>query len=217
MRIANKWSEVSQKQYIEIADINAIDMDVLDKQVKILSILSNTPEDVIIQLEIPTLMKAIRVCNFIYTPPSAGHIKQYIKIGKRKFSVNTQVNKLVGGEYIDYTSMIKTQEELTRNLPKIIAIFLHPVNLFGFKNRKCYEKTVHNTMVQTLESRNKTAKLIESNLMMDNVMMLSGFFLKSYEVLTQATLDYSVLQMKKTRAKLNKLIKEDSESIGVGI
>jgi len=32
MRIANKWSEVSLKQYIEIADINAIDMDVLENK-----------------------------------------------------------------------------------------------------------------------------------------------------------------------------------------
>jgi hypothetical protein len=53
--------------------------------------------------------------------------------------------------------------------------------------------------------------------MMDNVMMLSGFFLKSYNVLIQATLDYSVLEIKKTRANLNKLIKEDSKNIGVGI
>ena len=84
--------------------------------------------------------------------------------------------------------------------------------MFGFKKKSCYEDKI-----QTLESRNATAKLIESNLMMDNVMMLSGFFLNSYNVLIQATLDYSVLEIKKTRAKLNKLIKEDSKSIGVGI
>lgn len=206
MRIANKWSEVSLKQYIEIADINAIDMDELDKQVKILSILSNTPEDTICQMNLSDLKEAIRHCQFIYTPPLAGHIKQYIKIGRHKFEVNTNLRKISGGEYIDYTNLIKDQSEVTRNLPRIIAIFLHPVNWFGFRKGK-----------HTIESRNKTAKLIEANMKMDNVMMLSGFFLKSYEVLTKATLDYSVLQMKKTRSKLNKLIKEDSESSGVGI
>lgn len=212
MRIANKWSEVSLKQYIEIADINAIDMDVLDKQVKILSILSKTPEDIICQMNLSDLKEAIRHCQFIYTPPLAGHIKQYIRIGKRKFNVNTNVKDITGGEYIDLTSLIKDQADLTRNLPRIISIFLHPVNMFGFKKKSCYKDKI-----QTLESRNATTKLIESNLMMDNVMMLSGFFLKSYNVLMQATLDYSVLEMKKTRAQLNKLIKEDSKSIGVGI
>lgn len=206
MRIANKWSEVSLKQYIEIADIQAIDMDELDKQVKILSILSDTPEDVICQMNLSDLKEAIRHCQFIYTPPLAGAIKQYIKIGKHKFEVNTNLRKISGGEYIDLTNLIKDQSEVTRNLPRIISIFLHPVNWFGFRKGK-----------HTIESRNKTSKIIESNMKMDNVMMLSGFFLKSYEVLTKATLDYSVRQMKKTRAKLNKLIKEDSESTGVGI
>ncbi len=171
MRIAEKWSEVSLKQYIEICDVSVIDMDVLDKQVKILSILSNTPENIICQMNLSDLKAAIRVCQFIYTKPLAGHIKQYMRIGNRKFEVNTNMKKIFGGEYIDLVELIKNKSDVTNNLPKIISIFFHPVNWFGFKSKANYTEGV-----QTLESRNKTAKLIEENLMMDDVFRLSGFF-----------------------------------------
>ena len=108
--------------------------------------------------------------------------------------------------------MIKEKSDVTKNLPKIIAIFLHPVNFFRFKKKSCYDNDC-----QTLESRNKTAKIVEDNLMMDNVMMLSGFFLKSWQVLAKATLDYSELQTKKARKQLKKAIAKDSKSTGDGI
>lgn len=211
MRIASKWSEVSLKQYMEIADINAIDMDELDKQIKILSVLSNTSEDKLCQMSVSDLKESIRVCQFIYTEHLAGHIKQYIKIGTKKFSINTDLKKITGGEYIDLTSFIKDKKQVTKNLPQIIAIFLHPVNWFGFKKNDCYIEGC-----QTLASRHNTSELIECKLMMDEVMTLSAFFLKSWKALTKATLDYSELQMKITAKKLSKAIKQDLQSTGAG-
>lgn len=211
MRIKTKWSEVTLKEYITIADITAIDMDVLDKQVKILSVLSNTPEDILCQLSLSDLKEAIRHCQFIYTKPLAGHIKQYIRIGKHKFSVNTNLKKITAAEYIDLTSLIKDKDEVTRNLPKVISIFLHPVNWFGFKKKSCYENNV-----QTIESRNKTAEIIEDKLMMSDVMMLSGFFLRSWNRLTKATIDFSESQTAKARKMLLKVMSEDFKSTGVG-
>lgn len=212
MRIANKWSEVSLKQYIEICDVQAIDMDLLDKQVKILSILSKTPEETICRMNLSDLKEAIRHCQFIYTQPLAGHIKQYIRIGTHRFKVNPNLNKITGGDYIDLTSLIKDKGLVTNNLPQIISIFLHPVNWFGFRKKLFYKDGG-----QTIESRNRTAKLIEEKLMMDEVMTLSGFFLKSWHALTKATLEYSVLQTKKARKELEKVMREDSSSTGRGI
>lgn len=212
MKIAQNWSEVSLKQYIEIAEISAVDMDELDKQVKILSILSNTPEDVICQMPLPQLKQAIRECQFIYTKPKQEPIKQFITIGLNRFEVNTNLKKINGGEYIDLTGFIKDKSDVTKNLPQIIAIFLHPVNWFGFRKKICYVNSS-----QTLDSRNRTAKIIEDKMMMDDVMMLSGFFLSNWNTLIKSTLSYSELQMKKTKKELDKLIEADSKSIGVGI
>ena len=75
MKVANTWAEVSLKQYIEITDISAIDMDELDKQIKVLAVLSNTSEDLLCAMELSLLKQAIRECQFIYTKPPTKHIK----------------------------------------------------------------------------------------------------------------------------------------------
>lgn len=211
MKIPTSWAEVTLKQYIEVADINAIDMDELDKQVKILSILSNTPEDIICYMPLPQLKEAIRACQFIYTKQTTGSIKQFLRIGANRFEVNTNLKTITGGEYIDLTGFIKDKNDVTKNLPQIIAIFLHPVNWLGMRKKSAYHQGC-----QTLESRARTAKLIQDKLMMNEVMILSGFFLNSWKVLTKATLNYSELQMKMTKKQLEKLIKEDSKSTGAG-
>ena len=200
MKIADNWSEVSLKQYIEIFDIMAIDMDELDKQVKIVSILSNEPETTVLKLSTPAFKQAVRVVSFIYTKPDNLYFKPYLRIGLKRFKVNYLLNTIKAGEYIDLVSYCKDQKEVHNRLSQIIAIFLEPVNIFGFRKSGCYENGC-----QTLDSRNKTAKLIEDNLMMNDVFALSGFFLKSYNALIKATLDYSDSQM--TRAK--KLMKRE--------
>jgi len=212
MRVPDKWSEVSLKQYIEITDVVAIDMDELDKQVKILSILTKLDEDTVTALAIPRLKEAIRACAFIYGKPELKPTEDFIKIGGKRFRINKMLNTLSGAEYIDMTSLVKDPKQITANLPKIIAIFLHPVNIFGFKKGKYYDKGF-----QTLESRMATAKLIEDHLMMDKVMNLSGFFLRNWEALTKATLRYSDLQTMKARKNLKKLLKGVSLSTGRGI
>ena len=212
MRIKNQWSEVSLKDYIEICDIIAIDMDELDKQVKILSILSGVSEDKLCQMSLPHLKEAIRHCQFIYSLPKDMPVRQSITIAGQRFIINTFLNEITGGEYIDMVSLTKDKELITKNLPQIIAIFLKPVNWFRREKKGCFENGT-----QTLESRNKTAKLIEENLMMDEVMRMSGFFLRSWTALTKATLDYSIVQNQKMTNQLLKEIKKDSKSFGVGI
>jgi hypothetical protein len=212
MRIPTNWSEVSLKKYIDIAEINAIDMDEIDKQIKILSILANVNENILLDLNLFNLKQAIKHCQFIYTPPVSIPIKQYIRIGKHKYSINTNIKEITGGEYIDLTSMVKNKENITVNLPNIIAIFLHPVNFWGLKIKDCYEKDI-----QTLASRSKTAKIIEENLMMDNVMMLSSFFLSSWKALTKATMEYSEIKLLKTKKMLTKEMKGDFKIFGAGV
>lgn len=212
MKVATDWAEVSIKQYIEITDLSAIDMDELDRQIKVLAILSNTSEELLCAMELSSLKQAISACKFIYSKPVSSPLLNYIKINGHKFYVNMNFKNISAGEYIDMTSMVKDPLTVSQNLPKIIAIFLHPVNFFNYKKKKCYENKW-----QTLESRNDTAQLIEEHLMMDKVMMLSGFFLKSWEKLAKTTLDYSVLQTEKARKKLKKIVAKDSKNIGHGI
>lgn len=212
IKIPTTWAEISLKQYIEIADIIAIDMDEIDKQIKIISILSKEPETKIMEMNLSALKEAIRITSFIYTKPKTKGIKHVIRLGLQRFEINYDLKKINAGEYIDLTSMTKDKDLITQNLPMILAIFFHPINIIGQRKKTCYVNGA-----QTLESRIKTSKLIEKHLMMDDVMQLSSFFLTVSVRLTEATIKIIEKENKKVANQLNELIKKDLQSFGDGI
>lgn len=203
MKLPNKWSEVSLKKYIQIVEVSAVDMNELDKHVKILSILSGESEDKILDLSLTEVKGFIRDISFIYTKPEGGTLKKCRKLGGNKFDINYNLKNITGGEYIDLTSYVKDPLKTTSNLPEIIAIFLKPVNLLGFPKRKCYKNEI-----QTSESREATAKLIYDHMMMDEVAGLSGFFLRNYEASMKAIQGCLTKQTKKNQEAVRKLYRK---------
>jgi len=212
MKVATKWSEITLHQYIEVVEVSSVDMDEIDKQVKIIAILSKESEDKILDLTLTQIKELAKVTQFIYTPPLSGAIKQLIKINGKKYSVNHYMNKLSGGEFIDLSNYTKDKETVTNNLPFIISIFLHPVNMFGQKKRKYYDKNGKGEWCQKLESRNDTAKEIRDSMLMSDVFALSGFFLKLWDALIKTTADYSIEKVN----KLNKRIAKELDSLSIG-
>lgn len=212
IKVPTSWAEISLKQYIEVADVLAIDMDELDKQVKIVSILTKEPEATILEMNLTALKEAIRLTSFIYTKPKTKGIKHVIRLGLQRFEINYDLKKINAGEYIDLTSMTKDKDLITQNLPMILAIFFHPINIIGRRKKNCY---VNGS--QTLESRIKTSKLIEKHLMMDDVMQLSSFFLTVSVKLTEATIKTIEKSNKKIAKELNELISKDLQTFGDGI
>lgn len=217
IKLPTSWGDVTLKKYIEITEFQAVDMDELDKSVKILSILSDKTEDEILDISLPDIKECIKRIQFIYTTPEEGKIKQKIKINGHRYFINLNVRSITGAEYIDFTSLLKEKDKITQNLTQILPIFLKPVNIFGFKKKKCYRINDKNEEVQTLESRAFTSKLILDNLTMDIVFNLSGFFLRNYQALTKATLDCIIKENSKKRELiLRKMKKEGFKNTGAG-
>ena len=216
MQIPKSWADVSLKQYIEISEVQEIDLDELDRNVKILSILSKCPEEKIWDLSLSEVKGYIRQIAFIYTTPQSKGIRQSIRIKGQRFRIETNLKELRGGEYIDLANLTKEKEEITGNLSQIIAIFLKPINFLGLKKKSCYKLNDKGVYVQTLQSRALTAKHIEKHLSMDIVFELSAFFLKSGDALIQVGLNYSTAKLKQTAKELIKEIRA-SKNIGVGI
>lgn len=203
MKLPTKWSEVSLKQYIEITEVSIIDMDELDKSVKILAILSGAKEDFFLELPLNQVKEYIRSIQFIYTNPEGGALRHTRKFGIKKYKINYKLSDITGGEYIDLTGFIKDPIKVTQNFPQILAIFFKPINWLGLNKKGCY----HNGN-QTVESRIETAKILY-DLPMDEVAALSGFFLRSYEALTKATIQTVEKMNKKNRKNLEKLMKKE--------
>lgn len=202
IKLPKSWNDITLKQFIEVCEINEVDMDYLDKEIAILAILANVEQIEIESLSIIEIKEASRSIRFIYSKPELKGIKQYIWLGFNKYKINNDVKSISGGEYIDLTSLTKEPKEINKNLPSILSIFLQPVNYVGFKKSKCYKNGI-----QTLESRNKTKKDIEKYLMMADVMQMSAFFLNNWNSLIKATQEYTILESKKTAKKINKLVK----------
>jgi len=210
IKIKDNWSEVTLKEYQDISELNGIDMDEINRQIKIVSILSKFSEDEIEAFPLPTLKAAIRATDFLYTTPEPMPLKNIWIKGKR-YRVNLRLNELTGGEYIDLTGYTKDAKEITGNLHHLIALFLHPVNFFGFRKGKYYKGGS-----RPLNVRNEIAKSLPDNIKMDVVFRLSGFFLPNFQALLKATLDCSVTELLKTKKKLMRMKKQMKHSKSTG-
>lgn len=189
-------------------------MDELDKHVKIISILSGLTEDQVLELSISDLKSAVFSIAFIYADPKTSGVRTSIRIKGNRFHINNNIQKLTGGEYITFASLIKDKGQVTANLPEIICLFFQPVNFLGLKKKSCYSRSASGEYIQKLDSFNKTSKLIRDHLTMDVVLQLSSFFLKSWQTSIKATQDY-LLKMNRKNMKI--LAREmDSGSIGLG-
>lgn len=204
MKVPTQWSEVRLKQYIEVSEIAQVDMDELDKNVKILSVLTGRSEDEVMALNLTELKEAVKAIRFIYTQPKTEGIRSSIRIKGNRFHINNKVNELTGGEYITFTSLLKDRNQITANIPQILSLFFKPVNFLGLRKKACYTRNDKGVWIQNLESYDKTAQLIQDHLTMDVVMELSGFFLRNYQILIKSTQDYLIKMTEKNRKMILK-------------
>ena len=203
MKLPNSWKEVPLKHYIEISEVSFIDMDEIDKAVKILAILSSQSEEDIIELTVDEIARYTKQVSFVFKKYEPKGVPTFIRLKGKRYSLNNDVKSLSGAEYIDFTSLIKDKQDIAKNLPQILAIFLEPINIFGFKKKDCYRKNPEGNYIKKLQVRVDVAKdclELPSTTAMD----LAGFFLKSYESLTKATLNYLKLKQMKTMKILRK-------------
>jgi hypothetical protein len=203
--VPTSWADVTVKQFIELSEVPKLGFDDMDSKLKILSILTGVDDEYFLNIKTSDLKVLIAKTNFVHTNPANLHIRQKVMINGRRYRINYLPSELLAGEYIDMTNLTKDKDKINENLPKICAIYLKPVNVFGFKKRKCYKK-VDSKLVQTLESREWTEKYIPDQLTMDIVFPMSAFFLKLWEGLTKATLLYSEREITKQRMKAEKIL-----------
>lgn len=207
MRLPKDWGQVTLKQYIKLSKIDP-ELEDMDRHVKTISILSGEPEIKVWDLSLSFIKQAIAKTKFIYSQPESKGVRTSIRIKGNRFHIDNNVRHICGGEYIDLTSFLKEKDKITDNLPHILAIFFKPVNFLGLKKKRHYRKNDKGILIQTLESRNETAKLLEEHLTMDIAMGLSAFFLKNWEASIKAIQDYSIGEMEKQTKKVKKIMKK---------
>lgn len=187
------WNDITIEIYDKIraisTDIND-DVQALDANVQLLSILCDVTEDEIGDLPIQEFANLVAQTEFLKNMPKYT-IEQYYEIGKgRVFEVQMNLQKLTTAQFIDFQTLIKDQE---KNTAKIMACFLLPK---GKKYGEDYDV-------------GEVADYLYKNMRMATARSVMFFFVLQYQALSKVILDSSIKDIKKTMRKEKDITKKE--------
>jgi hypothetical protein len=162
--MASGWDEIYLTQFFEIYDIKDLEISELKKTLKIISVLSGIPMDILMTINIDDL-QAIDMSWITKDIPK--NVEKIIKIEGKEYGIVKDIKKLSLGEYADCDGYGKD----IRNLHYISAILLRPVT---DKDGEMYMIEKYDS--NTLEER---AKLFKEKLNIQQILGMNNFFLNS--------------------------------------
>lgn len=193
--IPTTWFDVSIENFPLIYDIiRDKEIDPIDREIRILSILSGLPVADIEKIKIDKLKELIKSVNFIVKMEFPKHQEMFRHNGFR-WVVNYDISKLSAGEFISISKLTESEEMIMQNLPQLVAMFVKPYKFSWFKF-----KEVEMDYNERLKHINTMSVGI--------IYPLCVFFCKVIENLYPAIEDYLVNQMKEARLKMENEVKK---------
>lgn len=124
LRIPTKLDEVTIGTFIKIAKLEATDdpEQILDRNIKMLSLLTAEGEDVFLELTASQLAELVGKISFLNNLPEPKAINK-VKINGKLYQANLLISELTAGQYIDLSEFIKNP---INNLHKIMATLYLP-------------------------------------------------------------------------------------------
>lgn len=202
------WKSISVKKYYDILEIlNDKLGDDIDKNIRLITLLSEEDEDDILNLPINEFEKLAKDLEFLKQMPNVDIRTEY-EINGKKYNVFTNLKKMTAGQYIDFQTY---QKDYQKNMKYILSIFLIPQG----KEYGDYDI-------------DEVAEEIYNNLSILDAHSITLFFSLQFQALTKAIVIYLIKQMKKqmkkAKTKIMKIrigrmiiqLKNYSQEIGVG-
>lgn len=120
------YYDLSIDKYLQIKEILENAEDELDTQVAILCVMNECSEDDLLDLPLPEYKRKVAELNFLSVPivPNPNCPKS-ITIDNEVYDVVRDVNKFTAGQYIDYNSLIRS-EDFHSIIPNLLACFFIP-------------------------------------------------------------------------------------------
>jgi hypothetical protein len=220
-----EWKDVTIEKFIALKKAMETKYETEEQKVfEVLAVLHDKPAVYFEMIPISELSELIEGSKFIYETKIKDGVPRILRVNKRVFKVETKVSDLVSGQYIDLSTLCKSEEIINQNYHKILSLFLSPVNWLGkdlFKYRISKAKTKDELIVvydQIFKDRQEIAEYLLHNLTMDVVFQISNYFFLLYQNLILGIKDYSEREMKRTMKDLKKvLLENDFKSIGDGL
>jgi hypothetical protein len=186
------YYDLTIDKYLQIKEALENAEDDLNTQVTLLSIINECTEDELLDLPLPEYHKKVEDLAFLSEPINPRpNCPKTITIDKEVFESVRDVKKFTAGQYIDYNSLIKS-EDFYQVLPNILACFFIPKGKDYGKDYDIME----------------VAKKIRYNVSIGLAMDVCFFFQKKSIHSINRMLDYLVLTTKIQMRKSNKETKE---------
>lgn len=194
MKVPQSWKEVSIEQYYNLLDTMELPLSDEDKALAMLSALTDKPIEYLTDsIGITELMQSINCLKFIGDTEVRAKAKPQFKCGGKKFSFDLVLKDSNASSFISLSEQIKDPIKSKKNVHNVISIFCHELNWFGIKKKR------------TVTSQKEIAEFLKKNMNMHDAFTYRDFFLRSYKVLSKATLNYLDKQNQKILKELKKM------------
>lgn len=121
MRMIKSYSEMSIEKYYELRDNMSEELEPLDFQVRLISILSDMDEDDVLNLPLDKYAEYVADLDFIYELPKPRNMfSSTIKINGVKYKLLKDVSKMTAGQYIDFQSYLDNELGVEYTLSTIL-------------------------------------------------------------------------------------------------
>ena len=186
------YYDLTIDKYLQIKEALENAEDDLNTQVTLLSIINECTEDELLDLPLPEYHKKVADLAFLSDPlKPRPNCPKTITIDKEVYEAVRDVKKFTAGQYIDYNSLIKS-DDFYQVLPNILACFFIPKGKDYGKDYDIME----------------VAKKIRYNVSIGLAMDVCFFFQKKSIHSINRMLDYLVLTTKIQMRKADKETKE---------
>lgn len=139
--IINSFEKISISDYLELYEIIIQEnVNPLEKELQILSMLSGKPVDFFNHLEMETVGKLLDQIKWVYMSPNASVQDEYTLMNGKKVKFIRDLNKLTVGQMIDlmtYKKEEKTEADKLKNLGNVLTAICLPIK----KNKRGKEVT----------------------------------------------------------------------------
>jgi hypothetical protein len=187
--IPTTWFDVSIEKFPLIYDIvRDKDIDPIDREIRVISIMSDVSVADIEKIRIDKLKELIKTVNFVFKMDFPKPVQMFRHNGYR-WVVSYDITKISAGDFISISKLTESEESIMANLPQLVAMFVKPYKMNWFKLKEI--EMSYEDRIKNIQSMNVGV-----------VYPLCVFFCKVIEDLHPIMEDYLVNQMKLMRVKI---------------
>jgi hypothetical protein len=186
----SKYADLTIKQFLNCKRISELQIDKVDKNVRLLAEISGKTIDEIESLPLTELKAKLKYITNLDTIPEGQKVKMVFKVNGKWYKCIWKTQELSAAQYIDVAHFTKDPEQIIYNIHNIMAATCVPMK-YGLFQQK-YDGSKHAEISEAFYNHMK----------IETAYPIMLFFCKYSEELAAATLTYLAKEAKEIQELL---------------